>query len=47
MKYILYESHIDETRIMKNLRFNTKIIGLYDEKKLAINELQNMLMILC
>lgn len=40
MKYILYESHIDETRIMKNLRFNTKIIGLYDEKKLAINELQ-------
>lgn len=36
--YLIYETYTDETRSMKDLRFNTKIIGLYDNKNIAINE---------
>lgn len=33
--YIIYETYTDETRNMKDLRFNTKIIGVYADKKVA------------
>ena len=33
--YIIYETYTDETRNMKDLRFNTKIIGVYVDKKVA------------
>lgn len=37
--YVLYESYTDETRNMKNLRLNTKIIGIYDNEKIAQEKL--------
>ena len=36
--YLIYETYTDETRNMKNLRFNTKIIGVYEDKKIAVNK---------
>ena len=36
--YLIYETYTDETRNMKNLRFNTRIIGLYEDKKIAVNK---------
>ena len=33
--YVLYESYTDETRNMKDLNFNTKVIGLYKTKEQA------------
>lgn len=36
--YLIYETYTDETRNMKNLRFNTRIIGVYEDKKIAVNK---------
>lgn len=36
--YLIYETYTDETRNMRNLRFNTRIIGVYEDKKKAKNE---------
>ena len=41
--YILYESYTDETRNMKDLNFNTKIIGLYETKEQAKDKLKEYL----
>lgn len=38
--YILYESYTDETRNMKDLRFNTKIVGIYKDTD-KIDEIVN------
>ena len=39
--YILYKSYTDETRNMLDERFNTRIIGIYNDKKIAKGELMN------
>lgn len=36
--YLIYETYTDETRNMKDLRFNTRIIGVYEDKKIAVNK---------
>ena len=41
--YLIYETYTDETRNMKDLRFNTKIIGVYESKKVAINKFKEHL----
>ena len=41
--YIIYETYTDETRNMKDLRFNTKIIGIYESKKNAIDKFKEHL----
>ena len=41
--YIIYETYTDETRNMKEEQFNTKIIGLYEEKEIAIQKLNEYL----
>ena len=41
--YLIYETYTDETRNMKDLRFNTKIVGVYDSKKVAINRFKKHL----
>lgn len=38
--YVLYESYTDETRNMKDLNFNTKVIGLYKTKEQAKDNLK-------
>ena len=38
--YIIYETYTDETRNMKDLRFNTKIVGIYYDEKIAKAELE-------
>ena len=41
--YIIYETYTDETRNMKDLRFNTRIVGLYNDKKIAKEKLEEHL----
>lgn len=36
--YIIYETYTDETRNMKDLRFNTRIVGVYEDKKVAVDK---------
>lgn len=36
--YLVYETYTDETRNMRDLRFNTRIVGVYADKKKAKNE---------
>ena len=36
--YLIYETYTDETRNMKDLRFNTRIIGVYENKKVAVDK---------
>ena len=38
--YIIYETYTDETRNMKNMRFNTKVVGTYYNEKVAKAELE-------
>lgn len=40
--YILYESYNDETKYIKELEYNTKIIGLYSNKDKAIEKLNEV-----
>lgn len=40
--YILYESYNDETKYIKELEYNTKIIGLYNDKDKAIKKLNEI-----
>ena len=37
--YVMYETYTDETSNMRDLRFNTKILGVYQDKKIGLNEL--------
>lgn len=37
--YVMYETYTDETSNMRDLRFNTKILGVYQDKKVGLNEL--------
>ena len=41
--YIIYESYTDEIKNMKEKQFNTKIVGIYNDKKVAIQKLQEHL----
>lgn len=41
--YLIYETYTDETRNMKDLRFNTRIIGVYDNKKVAVRQFKEHL----
>lgn len=41
--YVVYETFTDETKNMKELRFNTRIIGIYKRKGLAIGKLEEHL----
>lgn len=36
--YLVYETYTDETRNMRDLRFNTRIVGVYADKKKAKEE---------
>lgn len=38
--YIIYETYTDETRNMRDLRFNTKIVGTYIDERVAKAELE-------
>lgn len=41
--YLIYETYTDETRNMRDLRFNTKIVGVYENKKVAIDKYEKHL----
>ena len=41
--YLIYETYTDETRNMRDLRFNTRIVGVYENKKVAINKFKEHL----
>lgn len=41
--YLIYETYTDETRNMRDLRFNTRIVGVYADKKKAKNEFDKYL----
>lgn len=36
--YLIYETYTDETRNMRDLRFNTRIVGVYESKRKAKDE---------
>lgn len=38
--YLLYETYDENTRILKELDFNTKILGLYENKDKALKDLK-------
>lgn len=38
--YIIYETYTDDTRNIKEMRFNTKIVGVYYDERIAKAELE-------
>ena len=38
--YIIYETYTDDTRNIKEMRFNTKIVGAYYDERIAKAELE-------
>lgn len=40
--YILYETYGDNARLLKEIRINTKIIGVYTDKKSGLNAIDKI-----
>lgn len=40
--YILYETYGDNARLLKDVRINTKILGVYNDKKSGLNAIDKI-----